>query len=204
MHKLLLAVLFAGSLLPPQAAELKVLPWNGFKGAVSLTFDDGDPSHLDVAIPEMDRRKVRGTFFVITARMGNVEPWKQAAAAGHEIGSHTANHAFLPSLDSAVAENELKTSKKRLEEILGHPVTLFSYPAGGFTSRIRALVEEVGYIGAVTTNHGKEKKDPYALHRVKMSESGGSLFNFWAKISGLYQTGKKRAVAADMNEGSGE
>ena len=60
---------------------------------------------------------------------------------------------------------------------------------------IRSWVEQAGYAGAVTTNYGKTKQDPYALHRIKIGESSGNLFNFWAKVSGYYQCGKKRVQA---------
>jgi peptidoglycan/xylan/chitin deacetylase (PgdA/CDA1 family) len=111
--------------------------------------------------------------------------------ASIRIGSHTVNHAYLPDLEEADIVFELKESRKRLEEILGHPVTLFSYPAGGFTERARGLVEKEGYEIALTTNRGKQKNDLFALRRVKVSESGGSLFNFWIKTSGLYHVGKR-------------
>ena len=79
-----------------------------------------------------------------------------------------------------------------MEKILGRPVTLFSYPAGGFNGYVRSLVIDEGYDGAVATNRGLTRHDPYALHRIKATNGKNSLFNFWAKISGLYHVGKKR------------
>lgn len=37
---------------------------SGFKCAVSLTFDDGLPSQLKVAVPLLDRYGVKATFYV--------------------------------------------------------------------------------------------------------------------------------------------
>jgi len=108
------------------------------------------------------------------------------------IGSHTAHHAFLPSLLVEEVKKELGDSKQALEKILNHPVTLFSYPAGGVTTAIEPLVKETGYEGAVTTNYGSTYHDPYALHRIKIDEGSGNLFNFWLKVSGYYHLGKKR------------
>ena len=101
-------------------------------------------------------------------------------------------HAFLPERSMAEAEEEIRASKQTLETILGHEVALFSYPAGGVTPEIRTLVEKAGYRGAVTTNYGKWKHDPYALHRIKVGDSAANLFKFWAKTSGIYHLGKKR------------
>jgi len=71
MKKILLLLAL---LLPPEGETLKIAPWNGYKGAVSFTFDDGDPSHQSVAIPELDKRKIHGTFFLIVKSMGRGRP----------------------------------------------------------------------------------------------------------------------------------
>ena len=98
-------------------------------------------------------------------------------------------------MDTEEIQAQLQESKVRLEEILGHPVTLFSYPAGGVTTQIRSQVEAAGYEGAVTTNYSAVRNDPYVLHRIKVGESSKNLFNFWFKTSGLWHLGKKRVVA---------
>ncbi len=67
----------------------EVLPWNGYKAALSLTYDDGDPCHLDVAVPEMAKRKLRGTFYLIAGNLTRADEWKKAAIFDQEIGNHT-------------------------------------------------------------------------------------------------------------------
>ncbi len=37
---------------------------NGAKGAVSLTYDDGLTSQLDHAVPQLDARGLKATFFL--------------------------------------------------------------------------------------------------------------------------------------------
>lgn len=64
-------------------------------GAVSLTFDDGTASQREKAIPEMDKRGLRGTFYLCPQGDNwreTYSPWKAIAAAGHEIGNHTMSH----------------------------------------------------------------------------------------------------------------
>lgn len=70
--------------------------WPGeAQAAVSLTYDDGVPSGLDQAIPDLERAGFRGTFYltignrqVITRKVD----WKNAFLNGHEIGNHTIRH----------------------------------------------------------------------------------------------------------------
>jgi hypothetical protein len=69
--------------------------YGGFKGAVSLTFDDGTSNQLERAVPPLDEFGIRGTFY-LHARdnlMDNhIEDWRAVAASGHEIGNHTKSH----------------------------------------------------------------------------------------------------------------
>ena len=167
---------------------------------VSLTFDDGYADNLVNAFPVLKKMSFPATIFMISSNAGR-EGWLSEEdlrildGSAVTIGSHTAHHAFLPELAAADAKTEIADSKDALEKILGHPVTLFSYPAGGTTPAIEKWVEQAGYEGAVTTNYGKERSNPYALHRIKVSGGSGNLFNFWFKTGGYYSLGKKRVEA---------
>lgn len=168
-----------------------------FKSVV-ITFDDGYADNFDNAFPVLRKMDFPATIFMITDNV-NKEGWlgeedlRILDSTRVEIGSHTLSHAYLPNIDDPeVVRQEIYDSKTKLETILGHPVDEFSYPAGGFTNAAKESVEQAGYRGAVTTNHGKKSGDAYALRRVKIKESGGSLFNFWLKTTGIYHFGKKR------------
>jgi len=65
------------------------------KAAVCFTFDDGQDSHLDNAIPLLDSFGIKGTFYCT----GNSESlntrtpeWKKIVEDGHELGNHTLFH----------------------------------------------------------------------------------------------------------------
>src|SRR5687767_3201911 len=74
----------------------------GRTAAIVLSYDDSLRSQLDVAIPQLDEARLKGTFFLSG---GNLTPegmlrWRAAAASGHELGNHSVFHpcprAILP------------------------------------------------------------------------------------------------------------
>jgi len=129
-------------------------------GYVSITFDDGTRSILDNAIPILDAAKLPSTQYVITSYLDGHDPnFMNAAeiirlkAHGHEIGSHTQLHLFLPSQSENTVIDELRQSKKDLAEI-GITATTFAYPMGGYNAAVINEVKRAGYLGARTTDRG--------------------------------------------------
>jgi peptidoglycan/xylan/chitin deacetylase (PgdA/CDA1 family) len=92
-----------------------IAPWYGFKeAACSLTFDDGTLDQYTLAFPELEKRGLKATFFLMTRyrRRGywydgetkrRMFSWNQARRiqeAGHEVGSHSRTHADLTKKNS--------------------------------------------------------------------------------------------------------
>ena len=73
------------------------------------------------------------------------------AAMGMEIGSHTVTHPVLPELDEKAIRQELEGSKKRLEDLLGWPITTVCYPKGKFNRLVCEKTAKAGYSLARTT-----------------------------------------------------
>ena len=110
-------------------------PWpNGHQGALSLTFDDGTQSQLDLAIPMLDKYGLLATFYV-NPRDNYQEqliPWRAAAQTGHEIGNHTISHpcsknfAFIsqnnrPALEEMTLDDidaEIAGAGRRIAEVI--------------------------------------------------------------------------------------
>jgi peptidoglycan/xylan/chitin deacetylase (PgdA/CDA1 family) len=90
------AAVLASELLAPPAMAQESYPWpGGRRAAVSLAYDDALPSQLDVAIPALDRRGLRASFYLTLANdtlRTRMSDWRAAAARGHELGNHTLFH----------------------------------------------------------------------------------------------------------------
>jgi peptidoglycan/xylan/chitin deacetylase (PgdA/CDA1 family) len=74
-----------------------------------------------------------------------------------QIGSHAVSHTMLSALSPQQQATELQESKRRLEQLIGDPVTAFAYPYGERRSYGRetpALLRSAGYSVAVTTDDG--------------------------------------------------
>ena len=115
-----------------------------YEGAVSLTFDDGLPSQLRIAIPMMNDRGLAGTFYLSPREDGwreKLQPWVPVHGAGHEIGNHSLGHtcsrAFgddphargLESLTLGDIEADVTEAERRLSELFPCPGgRSFCYP----------------------------------------------------------------------------
>lgn len=90
---------FAGT---ATAQEVGGFDWpDGKKAAIALTYDDTLDSHLDNALPALDRHGFKATFYLTLERAGfatRADEWRAAAQNGHELGNHTIFHPCRASL----------------------------------------------------------------------------------------------------------
>ena len=158
--------------------------------ALLLSFDDAYADLLEVACPLLAERGIQALAFAVADRVGGVNEWdlgkgagrlslldaaglRAAAAAGVEIGSHTATHRALTRVPSAELGAELEGSADALAA-LGLPrPRAFSYPYGEATPGLADAVEGAGYEIAFTTAWGDPGRAPgsFLLPRVEVHAS---------------------------------
>lgn len=126
-HILLVSVLSI-TCCSAQTRAFTVLPWDDHHAAVSLTFDDARPVQLDVAIPELNKRHLRGSFFVTVSKLTRLDEWRRAQAEGHEIGNHTVTHEHPASLSKEGEELEVEDAKNFLDSNFNVNIITFAYP----------------------------------------------------------------------------
>jgi len=131
----------------------------------AITFDDGYEEVLTLALPVLQEFGFTATVFAVPGQLGGHNAWDDGHArlltvdqyrtlqqAGITIGGHTSSHVHLPQVDAATARSEITDSKKRLEDVLGRPITIFAYPYGESTPAVEALVREAGFEAAFATD----------------------------------------------------
>jgi peptidoglycan/xylan/chitin deacetylase (PgdA/CDA1 family) len=118
------------------------------------------------------------------------------------IGAHTVSHPLLATHAPEVALREITDSKRRLEEMLGHPVHHFAYPVGdpgAAGPREFAMARETGFTTAATTRPGvlfrEHAQHLHALPRLSVNGLYQSVHDFDVLLSGaafaLFNRGRK-------------
>jgi len=117
---------------------------DGATSAVCLTYDDAIDTHLDIAIPDLNKVNMRGTFYMQGSNITpeRMEEWREASRQGHELGNHTAYHPCTNNSewikDEFATENytvhrmmqELKVMNIMLYAIDGKTKRSFGYACG--------------------------------------------------------------------------
>lgn len=124
-------------------AQEKPFTWpEGIKFGLTLSFDDGRNSQVDVGTPLFDQYGVKATFVIVPSNAEKrLNKWREAGANGHEIGNHTLHHPcsgnFSWSKNNALENytldkmrTELKDANKQIESKFAVKSTVFAYPCG--------------------------------------------------------------------------
>lgn len=117
---------------------------------VTLTFDDGNRSDLDIALPMLAERGLRAVFFACAGRLGQAHYLSAAdlralAAAGMGVGSHGMDHVDWRGCSPQALLRETRDAKARLEEALRGPVTEAAIPFGSYDARVLAALRQAGF-----------------------------------------------------------
>ncbi len=129
---------------------------------VAITFDDGNASDFDLALPILRGLGLGATFFITTSWVGTEGYMDMARIRGlHEagmtIGSHGVTHRFLSDLDDRELERELADSRAALEDGIGAGVDSLSLPGGFGSRRVLAAAKRAGYVAVYTSAPGPNR-----------------------------------------------
>lgn len=123
----------------------------------TITFDDGNMSDLEIALPRLVERGMTAVFFVCSGRIGDrdfldVGHMKQLMDAGMTIGSHGMDHVPWRGLDAAQLGIELVESRSRLEDVLGVAVEDAACPFGSYDRTVLRAARAAGYRRVFTSD----------------------------------------------------
>lgn len=103
-----------------------------------LTFDDGHEHHADLTFPLLEKRGLRGIFFVPSQRFDRPgflrsTDAQRMAKAGHLFGLHGHLHRRLDKLNPQELAEDFSASLQTFQRVLGQSPWIFA-PVGGYDS----------------------------------------------------------------------
>lgn len=138
--------------------------------AISITFDDGNVSDYQIALPALLDRGMEATFFVLAGRIDgggslSTTQIRALSAAGMAIGSHGIAHVDWTRLGAAELDHELRHSKATLERVLGAEVDSVSIPFGRYNARVLRAIRQAGYRRAFSSDGGETDDGDFPMSR---------------------------------------
>lgn len=84
------------------------------------------------------------------------------------IGFHGHMHYNMTRLTPIELRQELTRGKELLEELIGRPVQVLSYPYGAYNQEVERMAQEVGYTQAITIEETpwRQNASPFSLPRI--------------------------------------
>ena len=145
---------------------------------VLVTFDDGNRSDAEIALPALARRGLRGAFFPTAEgleRPGFLGPGelRELVKAGMAVGSHGLAHRPWRGLAKAALHEELVVARERLSEAAGVPIDRAACPFGAYDRRSLAALRAAGYARVYTSDGGPAKPAAWLQPRTTVHAEDG-------------------------------
>jgi peptidoglycan/xylan/chitin deacetylase (PgdA/CDA1 family) len=137
---------------------------------VRISFDDGNSSDVDIALPRLVERGLTAEFFLLAGALGERGRVDHAGVrtlldAGMAIGSHGWSHRDWRRIDSAQAREELDDAHRVLGEVTGRPVSRVAIPFGSYDRHVLRLLRAAGVTRAYTSDGGRVRPDAWLQAR---------------------------------------
>jgi peptidoglycan/xylan/chitin deacetylase (PgdA/CDA1 family) len=125
----------------------------------TVSFDDGNSSDLQIALPALLERGISATFFVVAGRLG--EPDYLSAGdlrtlrdEGMTIGLHGMHHQGWRGLSDDDLDEEISVARRRLEDAAGARLDAAACPFGAYDRRVLARLRRAGFAAVFTSDGG--------------------------------------------------
>jgi len=157
---------------------VSVTSWkDDYQGAVSFTFDDGYKGAFEHGGAELEAAGLKGTFYIFTdtssiydGELASTSLVREYKDKGHEIASHTANHANLGFLtesgDVDSLSKVLSSSVELLNERFDQYTMSMSIPFGSFRYETLDYISQYFY-SARSSQFGFNLATPYDFYALK-------------------------------------
>lgn len=176
-----------------------------------VTFDDGDISNFEFALPVLQSRSLIARFFITagwTGKRPGYMGWPELRSlheSGQLIGAHGWSHTLLTHCTKKELDRELSGARLLLEDKLGASITTMSLPGGRYNQQVLAACREAGYSRIYTSEPSPEQAlDRYMVGRLNIRgdmtlEWIQSVFEPGSRVlSGLERQYRLKAAAKNL------
>jgi peptidoglycan/xylan/chitin deacetylase (PgdA/CDA1 family) len=167
---------------------------------VHLTFDDGNASDVEIALPRLLERRLTAEFFLLAGRIGRQgsvdrDGVRELLAAGMTIGSHGWAHRDWRRLDKPQLTQELTEAPRLLADLTGVPVHRVAVPFGSYDRRVLGRLRKAGVTRAYTSDGGAARAQTWLQTRTSLRRdlTGAWIADVLAGAPGMRQ--HRRTVA---------
>ncbi len=182
---------------------LSVLDCVAHRSDVAISFDDGNASDVEQALPALLERGLSATFFVVSGRLGAPHFLDEAgmralAAAGMMIGCHGMRHRPWRGLDERALHEELVEARTVLERTVGRQITRAACPFGSYDRRVLRTLRGWGYEHVYTSDRGTARSGDFlqARNSIGHDDEPGLLERIAALDSRVHRVLGRRAKLA--------
>lgn len=128
----------------------RVLDEASNRSNVRLSFDDGNRSDVEVALPELSARGLDATFFVIADRLDDerslhADDLVLLRESGMQIGNHGWSHIPWRGLTPETADREFIRARSTIAAAAGAAVDEAAFPLGRYDRGTLAQLRKAGY-----------------------------------------------------------
>lgn len=145
---------------------------------VRITFDDGNSSDVEIALPRLLERGLSAEFFVLAGLLGepgrlDQDGVRELQAAGMRIGSHGWSHRDWRRLSQPDAVEEMVSAPKELAGIVGSPVSRVAVPFGSYDRRVLTRLRSAGVTLVYTSDGGPADPNSWLQARTSLRDDIG-------------------------------
>ena len=138
-----------------------------------ITFDDGNASDVEIALPRLVERGLVAEFFLLAGELGDPGRVDRAGVralldAGMAIGSHGWSHRNWRRIDDAAARDEYYRAVQVLGELTGQPVSRVAIPFGSYDRHVLRRLRAAGVTRAYTSDGGRARPDAWLQPRTSL------------------------------------
>lgn len=166
------------------------------RAVVDLTFDDGNLSDVEIGVPGLLERGLKGRFYVLAGRLdrpGSVgrEHLVQLRSAGMTIGSHGMHHLPWRGMGGAQLREELVDARRQLEDAAEQPIDEVACPRGSYDRKVLQALRQCGYQRVYTSDGGRSQAGSWlrARHSVSIADDPADIERLICKGEGVLGTG---------------